>query len=154
MEVTSIITEEDAVSSTIGVVLMVAVTVVLAAAVGSFALGLSGESTKETPSASVDVEWGVQGSDDTVDITIRGGDTLRAKFVTVKLGSTVVWNDAQESTGGLVYYDQKMWDADKIRAGDTLGLKESGTNINNGDQLQVIWNNGEKSQVLGSGTAP
>lgn len=154
MRVSRVITEQSAVSSTIGVVLMVAVTVVLAAAVGGFALGLAEESAKETPSASFDVAWAEDGGDRTVDVTMLGGDTLQSKFVTVELAGAVVWNSGQEDdAGGLVYYGGKTWEEKQIASGDTLGLKEDTTSINAGDTVRVIWNNNQKSQILGSGTA-
>ena len=153
MRVSSIIVDEGAVSSTIGVVLMVAVTVVLAAAVGTFALGLAEESAKETPSASIEVAWGVDGGERTVDVTILGGQTLKSEFVTVELAHSVVWNsDQEDDVGGLVYYGGKTWADNQITSGDTLGLKEDSASIDEGEKLTVIWNNGQKSQILGSGT--
>ncbi|NHN40108.1 type IV pilin [Halorubellus sp. JP-L1] len=153
MKLTILLTEDDAVSSTIGVVLMVAVTVILAAAVGTFALGLAETSAEETPSASFEVEWGLDGGDTVVDVTMQGGNGVEAKFVTVELEGSEVWNDADEDAAGrLTHYDGKEWTADKIQSGDTLGLKEDGTSLNEGDTIPVIWNNGQKSQVHGSAT--
>ncbi|MFC6955448.1 type IV pilin N-terminal domain-containing protein [Halorubellus litoreus] len=139
-------------SSTIGVVLMVAVTVILAAAVGTFALGLAEESTKETPSASVEVKWGTVGSDDTVDITIVGGDSVKSRFVTVvHQDGTELWADG--TTTDVSPYGGKTWSGDEIQSGDTLGLQEDSSDIfQSDDTVKVIWNNGQKSQVLGSGT--
>lgn len=157
MELNRLLTDEDAVSSTIGVVLMVAVTVILAAAVGSFALGIAGESAKKTPSAAIEIDWGVQISGgtayDTVDITVLGGDSLQSKFVTVAKGDgTVLW-EAGTANAPYSTYASKNWDSPKIQSGDTLGLQEGNTgDLTQGNTVKVIWNNGEKSQVLGSGT--
>ena len=50
-------TEDRAVSPVIGVILMVAITVILAAVIGTFVLGL-GESVEQNPSAGVTVDNG------------------------------------------------------------------------------------------------
>lgn len=71
---------ERAVSSVIGVVLMVAVTVVLAAAIGSFALQFAGTNQNPAPQvANADAELVADisgGGDQVVRITHRGGDTV------------------------------------------------------------------------------
>jgi flagellin-like protein len=64
--------DENAVSSTIGIVLMVAVTVILAAAVGAFALNLAGDTTEKSPTVSMDLSWGTDGGDTVVDVTPKG----------------------------------------------------------------------------------
>jgi FlaG/FlaF family flagellin (archaellin) len=157
MEIQTLFYDEDAVSSTIGVVLMVAVTVILAAAVGTFALGLAEESAKETPSASVETKRGetTVGATtyQTMDITIIGGDSLEPRFVTVRLDGTTVWSDSGTSSEVAVY-DTKSWpSSSKIESGDTLGLREAGESFTSDKTFQVVWNNGQKSQVLGSGAA-
>lgn len=85
---------------------------------------------------------------------MQGGDGIKAKFVTVELEGAVVWNDElEDGAGGLMYYGGKTWTAEKIQSGYTLGLKETaGTSLTDGDTIAVIRNNGQKSQVLGSGT--
>jgi len=50
--------DERAVSPVIGVILMVAITVILAAVIGTFVLGL-GDSVQQQPTASVSVDKGV-----------------------------------------------------------------------------------------------
>ncbi|WP_227132313.1 type IV pilin [Halorubellus salinus] len=54
MNLNSLFTEEDAVSPVIGVILMVAITVILAAVIGAFVLGIGG-SQDQVPQASW--EW-------------------------------------------------------------------------------------------------
>ena len=139
-------------SSTIGVVLMVAVTVILAAAVGAFALDLAQEDTKETPSASIELEWGMVGGDDAVDITILGGDSVKSRFITVKhQDGTELWADG--TTTNVSTYGGKTWNGDEIQSGDTLGLREDSSGVfQSDDTVKIVWNNGQKSQVLGSGT--
>ncbi|WP_323677603.1 hypothetical protein [Halorubellus sp. PRR65] len=43
--------------------------------------------------------------------------------------------------------------AGEIESGDTLGLEETSQSVFwSGETVRVLWNNGQKSQVLGSGT--
>ena len=58
--------DDDAVSPVIGVILMVAITVILAAVIGTFVLGL-GDNVQETPTAGVTVD---QEANDSFTITI------------------------------------------------------------------------------------
>jgi FlaG/FlaF family flagellin (archaellin) len=151
-EIKQIFIQEDAVSSTIGVVLMLAVTVILAAAVGTFALGLAEENTKKTPSASVETGWGVNGGADTLDIKILGGDTVKAEYVTIENETAIIW-DESGPRGSFTTYDGRTWSNANIQSGDTLGLRETmADGFQSGDTIQVIWDDGERSQVLGAGT--
>ena len=71
-------------SPVIGVILMVAITVILAAVMGTFVLDLGQETRDESPSASLSVESNrYGGASDTGSITIshRGGDGLNAERI-------------------------------------------------------------------------
>jgi len=83
MQLRGIYTDDDAVSPVIGVILMVAITVILAAVMGSFILGLGQSSTNTSPRATFSFEyeevdpngpdsddWGV------VKVSHNGGDTV------------------------------------------------------------------------------
>lgn len=65
--------DERGVSPVIGVILMVAITVILAAVIGSFVLGIGGD-IQETPQASLSMEDAGSGN---VTVTHQGGDTLQ-----------------------------------------------------------------------------
>ena len=73
MDLKKLFTEERAVSPVIGVILMVAITVILAAVIGAFVLGLGGE-TQETPQASLNFELPDDGEN--VQIEHRSGNTF------------------------------------------------------------------------------
>jgi flagellin-like protein len=153
MKLRHLFTDENAVSSTIGVVLMVAVTVILAAAVGAFALDLASESSEKVPSASIETEWShntQNGNEyDLVAITMQGGDALESKFVSVSVAGTVAWEDGNAPNTPSI---EENW-GDPIQSGDTLQLNESAPGAwGEGNTLRVVWNNGEKSQVLGTGS--
>jgi len=69
--------DEEAVSPVIGVILMVAITVILAAVIAAFVFGMGGNLTPSPPTASVTAQNNA--ADDTLDIIIdhNGGDTLK-----------------------------------------------------------------------------
>ena len=73
-------TEDDAVSPVIGVILMVAVTVILAAVIASFVLGLGDQAQQSTPQASFSFDYEPNSS--TADwgnltVTHEGGDSIK-----------------------------------------------------------------------------
>ena len=81
MKLKQLFTNDRAVSPVIGVILMVAITVILAAVIGTFVIGLGDDLGNTTPSASFDASE----SDGNVTFTHRSGDTIpnETAFVTV-----------------------------------------------------------------------
>jgi len=79
MQVRQLLHDDDAVSPVIGVILMVAITVILAAVIATFVLGLGGN-TQETPQASFTFDY--TSYDDweggNLTITHDGGATITA----------------------------------------------------------------------------
>ncbi|GGN92556.1 MULTISPECIES: type IV pilin [Haloarcula] len=132
-----LIESDDAVSPVIGVVLMVAITVILAAVIGSFVIGL-GSSTNSTPQASFSFEYDTSVSPATMTITHDGGDTLKTGNLEVKEDGSVLVDPASGS---------------EITAGDTL---TSGTSVTSGATIKVVYNdpNSDKSAVIATSTAP
>ena len=83
MDIKALLTDDDAVSPVIGVILMVAITVILAAVIASFVLGLGNDATNTNPQASFSDEFDevIEESDEDYDwglVTIShdGGDTI------------------------------------------------------------------------------
>ncbi|OYR51581.1 type IV pilin [Halorubrum sp. Ea8] len=72
--------DDRAVSPVIGVILMVAITVILAAVIGTFVLGLGDSLGDSQPTAQLDAEITDIGADDTANLTIEhgGGDRIDA----------------------------------------------------------------------------
>ncbi|WP_424019526.1 type IV pilin [Halorientalis pallida] len=81
MQVRELLRDDDAVSPVIGVILMVAITVILAAVIASFVLGLGG-SQQQTPQASFSWDYNnVTGTDvgeGIVEVSHDGGDSIKA----------------------------------------------------------------------------
>ena len=149
MQVKQLLTEDRAVSPVIGVILMVAITVILAAVIGTFVLGL-GQNVSTTPQASFNFDFDTSGSTNVTDITHEGGDTLeigentdRVQITTTATGGnsdeTVTWADGTDN--------------DSLSAGDTFGDYQYG---DPGATVRVTWTgvNNESSATLGSTQAP
>jgi len=77
----AVLDDDRGVSPVIGVILMVAITVILAAVIGTFVLGL-GDSLEQAPQAQLDAEY------DGTNIVLNhnGGDSLSAGDLTVTWG--------------------------------------------------------------------
>jgi len=88
----AVLDDDRGVSPVIGVILMVAITVILAAVIGTFVLGL-GDSLEQAPQAQISFEAG--GSD--VQISHDGGDSIPTGELSLNSPdgsvSLVDWND-------------------------------------------------------------
>jgi flagellin-like protein len=128
MEINNIFTDDEAVSPVIGVILMVAITVILAAVIGAFVLGIGGSQT-QTPQASWEWESTTSsaysvGSNDVqcasggstyVKVTHQGGDEINADQLEldgtdctssdteITAGDALINNDASSGTVTLVW---------------------------------------------------
>ena len=139
MQLKALLTEDRAVSPVIGVILMVAITVILAAVIGTFVLGL-GQNVQSTPQASFSFDF--DKSNTSVNVTHTGGDRLEEGENAAQVnivstdGASTDWLD-NEST---------------ISAGDT----QLHGYTNNGTTVRVTWSgpNNESSSTLGSQQAP
>ena len=80
---------ERAVSPVIGVILMVAITVILAAVIGTFVLGLGDSISDSAPQAQLNVEsTDFDATTPEVTIAHNGGDTLQADELRVTVNGT------------------------------------------------------------------
>jgi flagellin-like protein len=140
MNIKELFTDDSAVSPVIGVILMVAITVILAAVIGSFVLNLGGSLNQNAPQASFDFEYDDSGN---VNITHVSGDTVTSSDassvnVTNGVGNSTNWTNI----GG----------AYPIQAGDQVTYDK----VNSGNTIRVIWTgpNGETSATIAESTAP
>jgi len=135
MQLKELLTEDRAVSPVIGVILMVAITVILAAVIGTFVLGLGDQVSENAPQASLSFDYDT--SNTSVNVTHEGGETLEGtNLELVGSGSTAV--DAP--TGD-------------YSAGDQIF-----TNVgyDTGETLRVVWTNpsGGSTNTIARSTAP
>jgi len=100
MDVLAFCTEDDAVSSVLGVVLMVAITIILAAIVGTFVLGIGEGLTNPTPEVVFDYSTDVNDDDSkksSVTILHAGGDGLESERLEVTIEGETAWAGGSDS---------------------------------------------------------
>jgi len=132
MELKKLFTEDRAVSPVIAVVLMIAVTVILAAVVAAFALGLGG-GTDATPQASFDFDYDATSGN--VTATMESGDVIEAP--------DEVWlNDTAGTTQQI---------ASPVNTGTSATITSA-----SGETARVIWKSGssDKSSTLAKYEVP
>ncbi|WP_435128041.1 type IV pilin [Halobaculum sp. D14] len=149
MDFKQLFTDDRAVSPVIGVILMVAITVILAAVIGTFVLGLGNNLQTSPPQASFGFDYteNSNGSGYNVTATHQGGATLNSDNAkSVKLTS---------ANGGSVSFSLP------VSAGDSAQLNESnggsGADAVPGNTgVRVIWtsSDGKTSQSLATGKTP
>jgi len=144
MQLKELLTEDRAVSPVIGVILMVAITVILAAVIGTFVLGLGDQVSESAPQASFSFDFndvdgdGFGTNTDYVNVTHEGGETLEANNINVT-GETGGLTDSDAFSGA-------------ISAGDTGAY----TGVDSGETIRVIWTNpaGGSTNTIARATAP
>ncbi|MDS0299441.1 type IV pilin N-terminal domain-containing protein [Halogeometricum sp. S1BR25-6] len=160
MKLKQLFTDDSAVSPVIGVILMVAITVILAAVIGTFVLNLGGSVSQTTPQASFGFNF-EDGTTDNVTITHETGATIPADQLSLKtdVGVDVYLPGSAAETGDNVTQSEAFTDTDafsegaSVSAGDTLIAEGSDLK---GGTFRVVWNaeTGESSATLSEYTAP
>ncbi|WP_277552296.1 type IV pilin N-terminal domain-containing protein [Halobaculum limi] len=138
MQFKQLFADDRAVSPVIGVILMVAITVILAAVIGSFVLGLGNSVQQTAPNANFQFDFDDSVSPGVVTATHTGGDTI-ADTDTITLQSAT--GNETEVSG-------------PIKAGDSIDATYD--NTSSGDRVAVVWTaqNGESSQTLAETQTP
>ena len=131
MNLKQLLTEDRAVSPVIGVILMVAITVILAAVIGTFVLGL-GDSMNTAPQASL----GFEGGPGEVTISHEGGDSLNTEELAILVDGTELTN--------VSWAGDSTW-----AAGEEVTL--NGTSITAGEHNVNVRHN-PSGQILGKAT--
>ncbi|MCL9812562.1 type IV pilin [Natranaeroarchaeum aerophilus] len=127
--------DERAVSPVIGVILMVAITVILAAVIGAFVIGI-GDDQEAVPQASFDFDD--EGEDGDLTITHSAGDSIDESNLDVT-------NNGVELT-------TPSWSSDPVSAGATFEIPNDndGDDLNDDPTIRVVWesDSGGDSSVL------
>lgn len=103
MDFNQLFDDERAVSPVIGVILMVAITVILAAVIGTFVLGLGDQVQSTTPQASFGFDSGSANTSGAYNVTVthESGDTIDAADVSVAVnGSSGAWGTSGDVSAG------------------------------------------------------
>ena len=130
MELKQLFQNDDtrAVSPVIGVILMVAITVILAAVIGAFVIGI-GPDDDATPTAQITMSEDPD-SDDSLLIEHGGGDTLALQDFVINIGGEPV-ND------GTTLEDGDMADQDELSAGQSVTISEDIEDTTDGERNTV-----------------
>ncbi|WP_188851725.1 type IV pilin [Haloarcula argentinensis] len=164
MDIKQLIHDDDAVSPVIGVILMVAITVILAAVIASFVLGLGDQTTQATPQASFSWDYSelgdLSGGDaaGTIAVTHDGGDSIEAQQLYIR-------GDGLASTGDGLYsssspdigsdtdqtWDTKFGSTSEVTAGQSVSVAAKSSY-----DLRVIYEpiEGDTSATLAQDTGP
>ena len=127
-------TDTQAVSPVIGVILMVAITVILSAVIGTFLIGLTDKAGDNAPQASLEFEFV---NDSALTVTHEGGDQIEASQLIVKVDSTNAYNDSQANSGENWENFGATWGS-KVSAGSTQTLYDTGDS-HSGETVRIIW---------------
>ena len=151
--------DEGAVSPVIGVILMVAVTVVLGAVIGAFVFGIGDKLGEPAPNAQLNFDYDADGN--SLDIVHDGGDSITPD----NTGSLAVSGSNIASSGSDLTWAPSGSIASNNNNGYVLG---SGVSLTSGDDivtvasvdsghtvdLQWVSNGGDQSTTLGEFEAP
>jgi flagellin-like protein len=145
MKLTNLLSDSDdsrAVSPVIGVILMVAITVILAAVIGTFVLGL-GDSVESAPQTSFNFDYTADGTSSELDIRHRGGDTIDASNLEIRLDSSSANIDNDPLSG-----------TSSLEAGDSV-LVEFDAEPDSGDLVNIVYTGGgDRQDIIGSFEVP
>lgn len=151
MKLQNFVRDDEAVSPVIGVILMVAITVILAAVIGTFVLGLGGQVQDNSPQSSLTFEFSEgtpagcdldtsndDGDSGTLSVTHDGGDKIAASDLEVTDGT-----DTAQLPCGSAPSD--------LTAGATFDVQTS-----SGETVRVVWsaNSGGDTSTVGKWTGP
>ncbi|MFC7021340.1 MULTISPECIES: type IV pilin N-terminal domain-containing protein [Haloarcula] len=142
MDIKRLIHDDDAVSPVIGVILMVAITVILAAVIASFVLGLGDQAQQTTPQASFSFDYTSGGP---LDVTHDGGDSIEAQELYIR-GSNL--NSQTGSWDSIGSYSPTS----EITAGNSLSL----SGVPNNYDVRVVYETveGDNSATLAQDQGP
>ncbi len=121
----SVSPDNRAVSPVIGVILMVAITVILAAVIGGFVLGLGGD-LQSAPQAQLEASYTTAGNDG-VELSHNGGDPIPMGDLDIKFASDPAQDFADATDSGSDGPDTEF------QVGDNAQF----TSISVGDEIRV-----------------
>ncbi len=145
MKLDKLRSDDGAVSPVIGVILMVAITVILAAVIATFVLGLGDQVGQTAPQASFSFDY--DGSPDPNELTVThaGGDPIEASELYLRsTGST--GNDGAWSSGSFISSE-----SGEVTAGVSVTVGASAS-----ETVRVVFESetDSNSAVLGEWTGP
>ncbi|EMA21747.1 type IV pilin [Haloarcula marismortui] len=153
MELKRFFNDDDAVSPVIGVILMVAITVILAAVIATFVLGLGDQVSNTAPQASFSTDY--DSANGQVAVTHDGGDSIKASNLYFR-GTGF---DSSNVTSSGIGSNNDPWPASnasgsnsKVVAGNRVNVGVSGDSYD----FSVVYESatGDNSATLATATGP
>ena len=137
-------TEERGVSPVIGVILMVAITVILAAVIGAFVLGLGDQVSNNAPQATLEFDFT---NDTDATVVHAGGQDITATDIEVTVGDVVAYENGVGTDND---FNASGWSG-TVSTGDELQITNTTTGVVGADKtVRIVWNNpsGDSSNIL------
>lgn len=133
--------DDRAVTPVVGIVLLVAITIVLAAVIGTFVLGIGEEVEETAPTADFSFEY--DDDDPNVTITHEGGQEIPGdELHIVGPQGEVAWEDGHDAEPGPVV------------AGSSTEIGDDHDRIaDEGETIRVVWRGDELSATLAESEA-
>jgi flagellin-like protein len=168
MKLKQLFADDDAVSPVIGVILMVAITVILAAVIASFVLGL-GDQQDTAPQVSFDVEYdegGAGSGADKIVVTKSGGDDIEGANIYVRGNNPdpVAWDATDYSASSSVddysgsssmNYNGGYSSGDSLDAGQGFEIVYGGSAGGaSAYEITLVYEDGDTSEELISDAGP
>jgi flagellin-like protein len=151
--------DDSAVSPVIGVILMVAITVILAAVIASFVLGLGDQTDDVSPNIQFDAEYDINasgGNDNTTTISIGTADS-DANPDNIYLRGDITANGS--SDGSWAAAGSEIAAGESVVINETTGANTGGgtyavQDLAPGDEIIIVFETESTSDELDSFTVP
>ncbi|MFB6251947.1 MAG: type IV pilin [Halobellus sp.] len=128
MNIKKLFTEDRAVSPVIGVILMVAITVILAAVIGTFVLNLGQEVQQSSPQATFEINSTSLDNGNNATITHTNGDSIEAANLYAN-------GDIANSGSSVSSLANTISGGSSVSAGDTFEVNAS----SDSGTIRVVW---------------
>ena len=124
---------------------MVAITVILAAVIGTFVLGLGDQIGDSAPNANWDAEFDSATNETT--FTHNGGDSIDRSTLRLSVSGEIDFRDGADDHGG----DGTLTDPvdDPLTAGSSITAELEGEAEDSGT-VNLVWESGDRSSILRS----
>lgn len=152
--------DTSGVSPVIGVILMVAITVILAAVIASFVLGLGSQTGEISPNITFNDAFENDSGNHTITLTVDSASTsaeasnilIRTDFTFDHTGdSSATWDEiATNANGAPTDGDQQLSAADQISFGESGDVSD----VESGDEIRIIFETDDSSNTLRTFTVP
>jgi len=124
--------DDRAVSPVIGVILMVAITVILAAVIGTFVLGLGDSLGDNQPSAQLSVDIDEGAADNVTTVSHDGGDSIPSDTLRVTISNTENSSQASGNVG------ERLSVGDALSGGDEFDTEGFQVDENQDYRVRII----------------